>query len=42
MKIIEYDERYRQDFIDFNSQWIIDYFGGLEQEDIETFDLKPL
>ena len=38
MKIIEYDARYKQDFIDFNSAWIIDNFGKLESEDYETFE----
>ena len=38
MKIIEYDARYKQDFIDFNSAWITDNFGHLEPEDIETFE----
>ena len=38
MQIIEYDERYKQDFIDFNSTWIIDNFGHLEPEDLETFE----
>ena len=38
MKVIEYDARYKQDFIDFNSTWIIDNFGHLEPEDIETFE----
>ena len=38
MKIIENDERYKQDFIDFNSAWITDNFGHLEPEDIEIFE----
>ena len=38
MQIIEYDSRYRQDFIDFNTDWIIKYFGFLEDEDRETFE----
>ena len=37
MKLIEYDRRYRQDFIDFNTAWIEDNFGHLELEDYETF-----
>ena len=37
MEIIEYDEKYKQDFIDFNTAWIIDNFGFLEDEDKETF-----
>ena len=38
MKVIEYDARYKQDFIDFNSAWIIDNFGHLDPEDIEAFE----
>ena len=38
VKITEYDSKYRQDFIDFNSAWITDNFGFLEKEDLETFD----
>ena len=38
MKIIEYDERYKQDFMDFNSAWITDNFSHLDPEDIETFE----
>lgn len=38
MKIIPFEERYRQDFIDFNTDWIISNFGFLEEHDKETFD----
>ncbi|MBO6178763.1 MAG: GNAT family N-acetyltransferase [Selenomonadaceae bacterium] len=38
MKIIEYDPKYKQDFIDFNTAWIVDNFGFLEDEDRETFE----
>lgn len=38
MKIITYDPKYREDFIRFNKDWIIDNFGFLEAEDIETFE----
>ena len=38
MEIIEYDSKYKQDFIDFNTAWIVDNFGFLEPEDKETFD----
>ena len=31
-------KKYRQDFIDFNSEWIIDNFGRLKPEDYETFE----
>lgn len=38
MKIIPFEEKYRQDFIDFNTDWIESYFGFLEEHDKETFD----
>lgn len=38
MQIIEYDAKHKQDFIDFNTAWIVDNFGFLEDEDRETFD----
>jgi GNAT superfamily N-acetyltransferase len=38
MKIIEYNVKYKQDFIDFNTAWITDNFGFLEPEDYETFE----
>ncbi|MCD8355499.1 MAG: GNAT family N-acetyltransferase [Clostridia bacterium] len=38
MKVIEYDPKYRQDFIDFNTEWIVGNFGFLEKEDLETFE----
>lgn len=38
MKIIPFEERYRQDFIKFNTDWIISNFGFLEQHDKDTFD----
>ena len=34
MKVIKYDPRYRQDFIRFNQDWILDNFGFLEKEDM--------
>ena len=37
MGIIEYQPKYKQDFIDFNTAWIVDNFGFLEEEDKETF-----
>lgn len=37
MKIIQYDSRYRQNFIDLNTAWIIGLFGLMEKEDVETF-----
>lgn len=38
MRIIEYDSRYKNSFIEFNTDWIVDNFGCLENEDIETFE----
>ncbi|MCD8040704.1 MAG: GNAT family N-acetyltransferase [Clostridia bacterium] len=38
MDIIQFEERYRQDFIDFNTDWIVTYFGSVEQHDIDTFE----
>lgn len=37
MEIIEYQEKYKDYFIQFNTDWIVDNFGSLEQEDIDTF-----
>ncbi|MCD7822813.1 MAG: GNAT family N-acetyltransferase [Oscillospiraceae bacterium] len=38
MEIIQFEERYRQAFIDFNTDWIVTNFGFLEEHDRETFD----
>lgn len=38
MRIVEYDSRYKNSFIKFNTDWIVDNFGCLEKEDIETFE----
>lgn len=37
MEIIEYQEKYKKDFIQFNTDWIVDNFGYLEEEDQDTF-----
>ena len=37
MQIIPYDARYKQAFIQFNTDWITEHFGGLEPEDYEIF-----
>lgn len=37
MKIILFAEKYRQDFIDINTDWIVSNFGALEEHDIESF-----
>ena len=38
MEIIQFGERYRQAFIDFNTDWIVTNFGFLEEHDRETFN----
>ncbi|MCD8147800.1 MAG: GNAT family N-acetyltransferase [Clostridiales bacterium] len=37
MKIIPFEERYQQAFIDFNTDWIVSNFGFLEEPDRELF-----
>lgn len=37
MEIVQYDNRYAQDFVALNTAWIVSLFGQLEKEDIETF-----
>ena len=37
MEIVQYDNRYAQDFVALNTAWIIDLFGHLEKEDMKTF-----
>lgn len=39
MKVIEYDKKYRQNFIDFNSAWIIDNLMTMSMN-AETLPLK--
>lgn len=38
MKVIPFEEKYRQDFINFNTDWIVSNFGVLEEHDKETFE----
>lgn len=38
MKVIPFEEKYRQDFIQFNTDWIVSNFGFLEGHDKETFE----
>ncbi|MGN0847547.1 MAG: GNAT family N-acetyltransferase [Kiritimatiellia bacterium] len=38
MNIVEYEPKYRNSFVQFNTDWILDYFGRLEKEDVETFE----
>lgn len=37
MELIKFEEKYRQAFIDFNTDWIVSNFGFLEEHDKETF-----
>lgn len=37
MDVIQYQEKYKKDFIQFNTDWIKDNFGQLEKEDLNTF-----
>ena len=37
MEIVQYNNYYKQDFIALNTAWIVDLFGQLEKEDMETF-----
>lgn len=38
MNIVEYEPKYKNSFVQFNTDWITDNFGNLEKEDIETFE----
>ena len=38
MKIITYDAKYKDKFIEYNKDWIIENFECLEKEDEETFE----
>ena len=38
MELVKFQEKYRQAFIDFNTDWIVSNFGFLEKHDIETFE----
>lgn len=38
MKVIPFEEKYRKDFIEFNTDWIVSKFNLLEQSDIDTFE----
>ena len=37
MELVQFEEKYRQAFIDFNTDWIVSNFGLLEEHDKETF-----
>lgn len=37
MELIEYQPKYKEAFIQFNTDWIMDNFGSLEEEDLYTF-----
>lgn len=38
MNIVKYETKYKDSFIQFNTDWIVDHFGHLEKEDYETFE----
>jgi N-acetylglutamate synthase-like GNAT family acetyltransferase len=38
MELVKFEEKYRQAFIDFNTDWIVSNFGFLEEHDKETFE----
>lgn len=38
MKVLPFEEKYRQDFIDFNTEWIVSNFGFLKEHDKRTFE----
>ena len=38
MELVQFEEKFRQAFIDFNTDWIVTNFGKLEPHDLETFD----
>lgn len=38
MELVKFEEKYRQSFIDFNTDWIVFNFGFLEEHDKETFE----
>lgn len=37
VELEKFSEKYRQAFIDFNTDWIVENFGSLEEHDRETF-----
>jgi GNAT superfamily N-acetyltransferase len=37
MEVVQYSPKYKQDFIQFNTDWIVENFGFLEKEDFEIF-----
>lgn len=37
MEMVEYKEEYKKDFIEFNTNWIVENFGALEEPDINSF-----
>lgn len=38
MKIEKFEDKYRQAFIDLNTEWITKLFGKIEPDDVETFE----
>ncbi len=37
IRVVLYDEQYRDAFVDFNTQWILSAFGSLDAEDRDVF-----
>ena len=38
MKIVKFEDKYRQAFIDINTEWITKLFVKIEPDDVETFE----
>lgn len=38
MKIVPYDSRYKQDFIDMNTAWISEMFHNVESQDVKEME----
>lgn len=38
MRVIPFEEKYRQDFIDVNKAWISEMFHNVEEQDDKEFD----
>lgn len=38
MQVIKYNSKYKKQFIEFNKEWILKYFGKMEKDDFDTFN----
>lgn len=38
MELVQFEDKYRQAFIDFNTDWITSNFGFPEDHDVEAFE----